>query len=202
MRKYSDPIVVIHGYEIHENGCLGSLSRLACERVLSVLIKSPMDKVVLLGGWDLQEVGATPTIADAMKTFLLQKGLKTEQIITKRDFPSLDEYMPPRDPWEELTLLEMMIPYINPKFDKKEDWIFFVAWDFNIPRFKKMYSKYGFKAGGIPIISEPHEGLRRMKWIERAARIMRFIDPQGGGVICHEARIKRTLRNDLKPIIP
>ena len=96
----------------------------------------------------------------------------------------------------------MMIPYINPKFDKNEDWIFFVAWDFNIPRFKKMYSKYGFKAGGIPIISEPHEGLRRMKLIEWAARIRRFFDPQGVGVICHEARIKRTLRDDLKPLIP
>lgn len=194
------PVAFFHGYEVYAGGRLGPLSQAVCEAGLSLLRTNGELKAILLGGWHLKEAGEI-TIADAMQAFLMRKGIDPERIITKRRLHSLEGVMPARDSWEELVLLKRMLSRLGISTGAP---LTSVAWDFHIRRLTKMYATYGFTdVVAAPAIPEPHEGLSRRKRMERAARIVRFIDPDGDGIICHNTRLGRTLKEDgLQPLIP
>ncbi len=191
-------IVFVHGYEVYENGRLSPLSHAVCEATKRLREMNSDVRVILLGGWHLKEAG-TYTIADAMMTYLITTGMSPKRIITKWCFKSLDEEMPPRDTWEELIHLKGILTRLNisPKAPLQA-----VAWDFHVPRLKKMYATYGLTdVEIIPVTPPTYKGLCHRRWIERMARIARFIDPDGDGIICHGTRLGRTLNENLKPII-
>lgn len=195
------PALVVHGYEILKGGELGPLSRAVAGAALSTLRMRPNLKALLVGGWHLAEAGPEITIADAMAAFLVNKGrVSPTRIITKRTFPSLNGTMPARCSWEELALLKKALKGLAIKCDEP---LMAVAWDFHVPRLTAMYRTFGFP--NVELLSaepEPHEGLGKRKWMERAARIVRMIDPHGVGIICHETRLRRTLQEGLQPLIP
>ncbi len=193
------PIVFVHGYEVYEGGQLGALARAVCETTKRLMEMNGDLRAVFLGGWHLKEAG-TWTIADAMVRHLVDGGISPKRMITRWQFESLDGFMPPRDSWEELVLLKLMLQKMGISFKAP---LQSVAWDFHIPRLTRMYRTCGL-TDVVPVsaVPEPYEGLRRRMWMERAARAVRFIDPHGGGIICHETRLSRTLDNNLKPLIP
>ncbi len=193
------PILYLHGYEVYAKGRLGPLSQAVCDTAVRLLQMNGDLRVIVLGGWHLKEAG-TWTIADAMVNCIVNAGISPKRIITKECFETLSSVMPPRDSWEEFLMLLQILGRlgISPRAPLQG-----VAWDFHIRRLKKMCKTFGLTNTEIvPAVPEPHEGLARRQWMERAARIVRFIDPQGGGIICHGTRLKRTLNEGLKPLIP
>jgi len=198
-QRSSFPILFLHGYEIYADGRLSPLSQAVCDTAIRLLEMNGDLRVIILGGWHLKEVNSSMLIADAMRFNLISRGISLERIITKAHFRSLDSCMPPRDTWEEFMLLLQILKRLgrSPNTPLQS-----VAWDFHIPRLKRMLKTYRLTDTEIvPAVPEPHEGLRRRKWMERCARVVRFIDPDGDGIICHSIRLGRTLNENLKPII-
>lgn len=193
------PVLVLHGYEVYAEGRLSPLSQAVCDTALRLLEMNGDLRAIILGGWHLKEAG-TWTIADAMANYIVNNGQSPKRIITKWCFESLEGIMPPRDTWEELIMLLRILPRLGVSLKAP---MISVAWDFHIPRLKKMYRTYGItNTEFVPATPPPHEGLARRRWMERVARIVRFINPYGDGIICHGTRLKRTLNEDLKPLIP
>ena len=194
------PFLFLHGYEVYAGGCLSPLSRAVCNTAIKLLQMNGDLRVIILGGWHLKEVSPHITIAHVMQTNLTNAGIDPERIITKSRFATLDGVMPPRDTWEELLLFLQILARlgVSPKAPMQS-----IAWDFHIPRLKKMHKTFGLRDTDIiPAVPKPYEGLRKRKWMERAARIVRYFDPRGEGIICHKTRLDRTLNADLKPLIP
>lgn len=201
IRPLDPNILVIHGYEIHRGGRLGPLAQAVCTSALPILRNDPLKRVVLLGGWHLKEAGSSITIADAMKRWLFDQGLHNPtRIITQRDFPSLAEYMPARDAWEETVLLRAIFNDLLISFEQP---FHTVAWDFHIPRLTNIYRTYHLMRNtSQAVIPKTHTGLRHRRRMEWAARVLSIIDPTGTGILCHETRVRRTLEEGKKPLIP
>jgi hypothetical protein len=66
------------------------------------------DTILLLGGWDATEIGPRPTIAEAMRTWLLNKDPTLEKKIFLPLEPPHRTTMPPRDTAEECMLLSKL----------------------------------------------------------------------------------------------
>ena len=196
--KKCSPIAFVHGYEVYGNGQLGPLSQAICNAIERLLEINGEIRAILLGGWHLKEAGAC-TIADVMARYLINAGVSPKRIITKLNFESLDTDMPPRDTWEELIALRKILAKMG--IDRNAP-LQSIAWDFHIPRLKKMYKTFEItNVETIPVTPKPYKGLWRRKLTERVARIVRFIDPHGNGIICQTTRLGRTFDESLKPII-
>lgn len=193
-------ILVIHGYEMHCGRQLGPLAQAVCAAALPILKSDPAKRAILLGGWRLKEATPIITIADGMALWLMEQQIPAKQIITPKDFSALKEWMPARDFWEEIVLLRKIF---NEILTSIEEPFSFLAWNFHIPRLMRIYNAYGFtKHAAIPVTLTPYKGLRRDKRNERIAHLLSIFDPAGVGIFCFEARMKRTLAEGKRPLIP
>lgn len=191
-------LLILHGYETHYGYALGALARTVCAASLPLLLNDRSKRAILLGGWRLKEAGAV-TIAESMELWLLENGVHPEQIAIPRYFHLLNDCMPARDSAEEIVLLRRMLHELRISITEP---FTFVACDFHIPRLMRLYSAHGF-TGQKPFPATPPscEEVRRRRTMERFARIIQFFDMGGHGTICHEVRLKRTLKKEGNPLI-
>lgn len=194
--------LVLHGYEICGKGTLGPLSHAVCECVYPKLMNFPKMVAILLGGWGPYDHDLVPhiTTADVMKQWLLESGVQRYQIITQQSL-GLHRFMPPRDTWEELALLQLIMEQLDSHTYCE---IKFIAWDFHMPRLKKMYA-YFFPNRSItafPVTPDPFPELKKRRFVEFITRYVQTIDPHGTGWICRRNRAKRTRVYQKLPLIP
>ena len=196
-KQKKSPYLVVHGYEIYENGRLGSLSLAVCEATLRMLEINPDMKAILVGGWHLEEAGAGTTIASAMHAWLVAHGIGEDRLITAAKL-GLDGFMPPRDTQEEIALLWHMrrklgIYGIDP--------FQFVAWKWHTWRIKSACRAWKiWNAQCIPVSPAPFKGIWKRRIMELCACVIQITDPHGMGWIPQMIRKGRTLANTGKPL--
>lgn len=192
--------LILHGYAIHDRGTLGPLADAVCQTALPLLMKHPQMVAILLGGWRLHDPGPSTTIADGMQQWLLEHGVQRYQMITQRNI-GLCRFMPPRDIWEELTLLQHIMGVLD---QHAQCDLRFVAWDFHIPRLTRIYENFfpGQPTIAFPATPRLFPQLNEKIFIERMARLVQWADSDGTGVVCRKARARRTLAQQGIPLIP
>ncbi|MDO8600731.1 MAG: hypothetical protein Q7R73_03925 [bacterium] len=182
-------ILAVHGYEVYREGQLGELAQAVCEKILK--IQGQYSRIILLGGWHLQEAGPRPTIGEAMSRYLQKHGMSPMKPFLFTQFSAAcDKYMPPRDSMEEIDLLPTILDKvdINPRrtpFDA-------ICISYFAPRLRLIYHNRGARLERIIKVTPPKLHLRRM--IEQIpAYILTRLDPEGKGSIIEKNRDARTL---------
>lgn len=189
--------LVVHGYEIYENGLLGPLSLAVCETTASILEINPDMTAILVGGWDSKEAGAGTTIASAMHVWLVAHGICEDRLITAPKL-DLDGFMPPRDTHEEISLLWHMRRKLGIYGTESFQ---FIAWKWHAWRIKSVCRAWKIRnAECIPVSPALFRGLWKRCAMEICACALQITDPHGLGLIPQIIRKSRTLADVGRPL--
>ncbi|MCX6806633.1 MAG: hypothetical protein NT135_00700 [Candidatus Berkelbacteria bacterium] len=99
-------ILVVHGYEVSNNGRYDALVRCLCHKVVE--IHERYDAIVLLGGLCWRQDPYLLEIAKVMRAYLIKLGVPEDKLYTRLGLGCYDCH-PPRDIIEEVDLLPIVI---------------------------------------------------------------------------------------------
>jgi hypothetical protein len=189
IKNSTKKVLLVHGYEIDQQGNPETLARAVCEKI--IIIQDKFSHIVLLGGWHRKE--SPCTIGEAMEKYLLQRGMSPKKVFTRESL-GLGNYLPTRDTMEEVDNAPISLRKlgVNPKY--KKFWVLGV-WFF-WPRLWLLYKLRGAKK--VRVLGAWGSGTimpRRILWQIVGLRNL-FLDPMGKGDHTVMHRKTRTLEDE------